>query len=1092
MRPLFITITAWILVFLSGSLKLLAQTFTDVAQDAGIEHTFAAYIDIGGGAAFFDYDMDGDEDIYFTGGRLMDKLYRNENDGTFTDVTMESGLGITSTYYTTGVTTGDINNDGFREIFVTTFGFANQYSPNSRNLLFRNLGDGTFQEMAPLANLGDASRSTGAIFFDHDLDGYLDLYVLNYINRTSTLTNESGTIGFSHECYENYFYHNNGNFTFTEAAFELGVNDNGCSLAGINTDFDADSDQDLYVVNDFGEFVEPNLMYTNELTTGVFDSITGQSNGSGIGLYGMGVAWGDYDLDQDMDYYITNIGSNALLNNNGSGQYQDVAAAAGVTNTNTPDGLLSTSWGTAFIDFDNNLYEDLFVANGYIPAADFIATGSLDPNKLFYNNGDQTFTDISDIAGFNSPEKCRGLAYGDYDNDGDVDLLVSSMYGVVDMPKVKLYRNDLANPNNWVKIKLEGTQCNRDAIGAQIRLFIGDLVLIREISGGGSHASQHSSIAHFGLADYSTIDSIRVSWPGNAVETFYDLPINEQHLLVQGESPTVRINFSVDMSFQEVNPEGVYVRVTSESGEVRQKLLYSPYQDNQYSVSFLQEYGFSGSYTLFNGRCNDGNCQEDLSGENCENLTVDFERLLAPVLNDTTINLCFGVCYGLTCQPTLDSFSVNFAVNTAPLGEDLETIFIRGISPTGQDLPMIDPEGDGIYELSINLAEGYSTYYTYVNGECSDETCTEDLSGQGCNDDINNYYRFLPPLTQDTVISTCFGVCNTDSCFAPIDTFRLYINLNMTNEDLNPTGVFIIGDFFGLPGITPLYDSDSDGIYSNFFDLPEGFSTYYSFTNGNCPDLSCQEDLTGQDCGPPNANNNRWLPPVMQDTIINTCFAECIPDVDCTLPPAPVDVVFTVDMLLSDTDPAGVYLTGDFGLASNEFLMTNNNGSPFWTTTLSIAPGNFYYRFVNGTPDEGTTETLENDNLNNCSEVIEGVRQRSILVMEDQPLTLDTVCFDECSECVIIDDVDQALADLLVFELQPNPAKHYSRLVCSNAPVARKQVQLINAIGQIVEHFELTSGENELLIFTSNFPAGIYWVSLEIEEISVVKKLIIQ
>ncbi len=1084
-----------LILFLScsliGNAVLFAQTFTDVAQSAGIEHTFAAYVDIGGGAAFFDYDMDGDEDVYFTGGRLMDKLYRNDGDGTFTDVTIESGLEITSTYYTSGVTTGDIDNDGFREIFVTTFGFANSYSPNKRNLLFRNLGDGTFQEMAPLANIGDASRSTGAIFFDHDLDGYLDLYVLNYINRTRLITNGSGVIGFDHDCYENYFYHNNGDFTFTEAAFELGINDNGCSLAGTNTDFDFDSDQDLYVVNDFGEFVEPNLMYTNQLTTGVFDSITGQTNGSGIGLYGMGIAWGDYDLDQDIDYYITNLGSNVLLNNNGAGQYQDVATAAGVTNTNTPDGLLSTSWGTAFIDFDNNLYEDLFVSNGYIPAADFIATGSLDPNKLFYNNGDQTFTDISDIAGFNSTEKCRGLAYGDYDNDGDVDLLVSSMYGIVDMPKVKLYRNDLDNSNNWVKIKLEGTQCNRDAIGAQIRLFIGDLVLIREISGGGSHASQHSSIAHFGLADYPTIDSIQVRWPGSTPETFFDLAINEQHHLVQGESPTVRISFSVDMSFQDVNPEGVYIRITSTTGEVRQKLLYSPYQDNQYRVSFLQELGFSGSYTLLNGRCNDGNCQEDLSEENCDDLTIDFERLLAPILNDTTINLCFGICYGLPCQSTLDSFSVNFTVNTAPLGEDLETIFIRGLSPTGQDLPMADPEGDGTYELSLNLAEGFSAYYTFINGECSDESCAEDLSGQECADPFELNYRFLNPVFSDTVVNLCFASCDAGDCLVPIDSVDIQINLNTAAIDVSEEGVYLIECLFGSPGVNPLEDIDEDGVFSISLRVPEGFSSFYSFTNGLCLDLSCKEDLTGQDCGPPNANNNRWLPPVMQDTIINTCFAECIPDLDCTLPPTPTPVTFGFHDPLNEE--IAIFLNGEFGLPENDFELTESSaGSGEWFVTLDLLPDTYYYRFGTGTPMDGTLEAFATGLADTCTLDLSGEHFRAITV-EDIALELEPVCFELCYSCeVIIDNVTTLDLGTWTLQIHPNPASKQTLVSWKPDTGDHIQIRLINAVGQIVEHFELASEKKELLLSTNNLPAGIYWVILETEGIYLTQKLVIQ
>ena len=1310
---------------LSFSCALWGQQFSEISEELGMVHHFEDWNSIGGGAAFFDYDNDGDDDLYFTGGKLSDKLYRNNGDGTFTDVTEASGLQLTATYFTTGVTIGDIDNDGYRDIFVTTFGFITSLGPDKRNLLYKNMGDGTFQEIGPLANLSNASRSVSATFLDHDQDGFLDLYVVNYVDRVRFLYDENGVLnGFDHDCYENFFFHNNGNSTFTQVASQLNLEDAGCGLAIVNTDYDMDGDADLYLANDFGEFVETNQMYINNLTTGVFDTIPTE-NDINIGFYGMGIAVGDYDLDQDFDYYVSNLGANALLNNDGSGLFTNIAEQAGVPNTSTSNNLLVTSWGTVFADIDNNLYEDLLVANGHIPAAGFIATDQRDPNKLYYNNGDNTFTDISEIAGFASAEKCRGLVYSDFDQDGDLDFFVNVMISdSFPDANVRFYRNDLVSNNNWLQISLEGTRSNRDAIGSTIKVFVDDLVLLREVSGGGSHASQNSTTAHFGLADHANIDSVQVIWPGGEVESFYNLPVNQRHHLIQGLEPRVRINFKVDMSFQEESPQGVFLKMTDAEGAIQSKLMYAPFQDGMYSVSFLQKPGFNGYYTILNGFCPDESCGEDLSEEGCDGLTTDFKRFLEPVLNDTTINLCFGICSGIPCQSTVDSFSVHFTVNTAPLDEDLESIFIRGLSPTGADLPMADPEGDGIYELSINLAEGYSTYYTYVNGECSDESCAEELSGQGCTDEVNNYYRFLPTLTQDTMLAACFGVCNTDSCFAPIDTFRLRINLNMTNEDLNPTGVFIIGDFFGLPGATPLYDGNGDGIYTNIFDLPEGFSTYYSFTNGsNCPgttcyedlsgqacantdqnnfryfgpltsdtvlnlcfgecqlaacfppadsvditfnvnmapvatspegvywlnsfdapgefpltdidqddiytftirrpegfstfysiangtcpdlsclenldgqncadpfelnyrfldpvfsdtvlnlcfascdpmdclapidsvdiqinlntaaidvsaegiylvegtfgspgtnpledldgdgvysialrvpegfssfysftnglclDLSCKEDLTGQDCGPPNANNNRWLPPVMQDTVINTCFAECIPDLDCTLPPAPVEVVFTVDMLLSQTDPAGVYLSGDFGLPNTEFLMTDNGGGSIWTTTLAITPGDYHYRFVNGTPDQGVPETLEEDVLNNCSEIVDDIRQRTLLVTEDQPLTLDTVCFDECIECIIIDDVDQALPDLVIFELQPNPAKHYSRLLCRNAPVARKQVRIFNAMGSIVEEFQMAPTETEYLLATHTLPSGIYWITLEIEGIYLIQKLVIQ
>ncbi|MGH1437964.1 MAG: CRTAC1 family protein, partial [Lewinella sp.] len=758
----------FVTLYFCGSIS--GQQFSEISEELGMEHYFEDWNSIGGGAAFFDFDNDGDDDLYFTGGKLSDRLYRNDGDGTFTDVTEASGLQLTATYFTTGVTIGDIDNDGYRDIFVTTFGFLNSLAPNKRNLLYKNMGDGTFEEIAPLANLGDASRSVSATFLDHDQDGFLDLYVVNYVDRVRFTYGEDGVLnGFDHDCYDNLFYHNNGNSTFTQVAGQLNLADAGCGLAIVNTDYDMDGDDDLYLANDFGEFVETNQMYINNLTTGVFDTIATE-NDINIGFYGMGIAVGDYDLDQDLDYYVSNLGANALLNNDGNGLFTNIAEQAGVTNTSTSNNLLVTSWGTAFADIDNNLYEDLFVSNGYIPAASFIATDSIDPNKLYYNNGDNSFTDISDLSGFNTPEKCRGLAYSDFDNDGDIDVFVNVMASSpFPDAHVRFYRNDLENDNNWIQFKLQGTQANRDAIGAKVSVFVDDLVLLREISGGGSHASQNSVTAHFGLASYTSIDSVIVTWPGGDSESFFDLDINQRHTLIQGEEDRVRVSFTVDMSFQEASAQGVFIKMTDSDGTTRHKLMYSPFQDNQYSVSFWEEPGFSGFYTIKNGICPDESCEEDLSEEGCDNLTMNFERVLPPTFSDTNINLCFGICEGLPCQSTVDSFMVSFTLNAAPLDEDLESIFIRGLGSSSQGIPMNDPDGDGIFELSINLAENFSDYYTFTNGDCDDVGCLEDLSGQGCTDEANNYYRFLPPLTQDTMLSACFGVCNTDSCFAPID-----------------------------------------------------------------------------------------------------------------------------------------------------------------------------------------------------------------------------------------------------------------------------------------------------------------------------------
>lgn len=536
-----------ILSFGNGS-NLFSQTFQDISVQSGIDFTFLEANHIGGGISFFDYDGDGDEDIYITGGESMDRLYRKNADLTFTDVTIAAGLDITGNFYTTGVITGDVDNDGFREIYVQTWGNDMQqggFNEVDRTLFFKNNGDGTFTEDANSRGIDVHSFSIGATFLDFNNDGFLDLYVINYIEEVGFIYDEFDDdliVGFDHICYSNNFYLNDGTGNFIDATATLNLENDGCSLAVIATDYDQDNDIDIYIANDFGEFEVPNTLYRNNYPNNSFTDVSA-STGANVGIYGMGIAAGDYDLDGDFDYYITNLGRNVLLNNNAS-VFTDVATPAGVENTNTPNGLLTTGWGTAFFDYDNDKYPDLFVANGRIPAAGFISTGDEDPNKLYHNNQDNTFLDVSNTAGISDLNKGRGMAYADIDNDGDLDLGVIVQNNSVDaQAKCKIYQNNTSNSNNYLKIKLVGTLCNRDAFGSKISLYCDNgTQLLREIDGGGaSHCSQHSSIAHFGLGNNTMVDSIVVNWLGGTPEKFYDISSNQTLTIVQ-EAVALPIN----------------------------------------------------------------------------------------------------------------------------------------------------------------------------------------------------------------------------------------------------------------------------------------------------------------------------------------------------------------------------------------------------------------------------------------------------------------------------------------------------------------------------------------------------------------------
>lgn len=519
-------------------LALFCQTFQDVSTEAGINFLFEEVGSMGGGAAFFDYNNDGFEDLYVTGGKTADRLYKNNGDGTFTDVSSEAGLFLTDNYYTTGVVTGDFNNDGWREIFVTTWFGQSLVDPEARNLLFYNNGDGTFTEMGAFAGIVEGALSIGATLLDFDRDGLLDIYIINYIDESGFIYDDEGqTIGFAHQCYPNFFYRNNGDLTFTEMATSLGIADAGCGLAVTGTDYNQDGLLDVYIANDFGEWLQPNSLFQN-MNTDTFINVSAAASAN-IGMYGMGIAVGDYDQDLDLDMYITNIGRNVLLNNNGDGTYLDLTTETGVENTFSSDTTLSIGWGTVFLDYDHDTYEDLFVINGFVPTPPFIATSLIDPDKLYKNNGDATFSDVSNLEGFNDDNRGRGLAYSDYDQDGDLDLFVNIQKGSADAnAQMRLYRNNTDNNYHWLQVKLTGVECNRDAFGSKVWVYLDNQILVREISGGSSHCSHHSSIAHFGLGLHSQIDSVKVDWLGGSPQVIHNPPVNQVLAITQGDDLT--------------------------------------------------------------------------------------------------------------------------------------------------------------------------------------------------------------------------------------------------------------------------------------------------------------------------------------------------------------------------------------------------------------------------------------------------------------------------------------------------------------------------------------------------------------------------
>lgn len=517
--------------------SLAYSQFSESSNQLNIDHLTQSTTLLGGGVAILDLNNDNLDDIYLTGGfGGNDQLMLNIGNGKFYDISDDSNIkSLTEGFYTFGATVGDINNDGCDDLFITT------HSKNERNLLLLNDCNGHFTEISIESGIIDKAASTASSFADFNNDGLLDLYVVNYIDEFGFIENDDGeVIGYEHGCAANYLYINNGDLTFTELAATYGVNDNGCGLAINTSDFNSDGYPDIYIANDFGEWVVPNKLFENANGNSFVDVST--STGADIALYGMGIASGDYDNDDDIDYYVTNIGSNFLLNNN-NGVFNDVAQSLNIDNKTSKEGNNTTSWGVVFADFDNNGNDDVFIANGYIPAAPFLNNSLQDDNKIYFKI-DDSYIDKSTEYGVNSDFINRGAASVDINNDGALDIVVTS---IVKTDNGQGAMNSLIYLNNnasgeWLQVKLKGSTSNKNGFGATVRAFVGGNVILKENLSGGSHASHNSQILHFGLGSADVIDSLVVNWPSGIIDTFYNININQRINIEEGNPTFQKIN----------------------------------------------------------------------------------------------------------------------------------------------------------------------------------------------------------------------------------------------------------------------------------------------------------------------------------------------------------------------------------------------------------------------------------------------------------------------------------------------------------------------------------------------------------------------
>ncbi len=534
----------------------LGFRLTDVTAGAGIafHHNSGAYgrkllpETLGSGCAFLDYDGDGWQDILLINGmdwpghkrqRSTLRLYRNNHNGTFTDVTRKAGLDVEM--YGMGVAVGDYNNDGFPDILITCVG---------QNRLFRNTGKGSFVDVTHLSGLsGRQGFSTSAVWFDFDRDGLLDLFVCNYVKwspendvfcsldgkRKSYCTPEA------YRGETSWLFHNRGDGTFEDVTAKSGVFDTSSKSLGVAMlDDNQDGWLDLLVAND----TQPNKFYRN-MHNGTFKDVAVDSglafSAEGKARAGMGVDAADFDNSGRVGAAITNFDNEmiGLYQPAGKGAFEDIAIQAGVGTASRN----TLGFGCAFLDADLDGAQDLIVANGHIDETVRNIRGNVgyaQPPHLFLNDGKGHFHDVASQAGqeFGHPKVGRGLAYGDFDRDGDLDILMTTNSG-----PAFLFRNDQLSGNRSIRFRLTGTKSNRDAIGATVRIFHGGSSQSRMVKSGSSYLSQSELPVTFGLGKRNRIDRVVIEWPSGKTEEYKDLAAGRTYECVESKGISPQAGF---------------------------------------------------------------------------------------------------------------------------------------------------------------------------------------------------------------------------------------------------------------------------------------------------------------------------------------------------------------------------------------------------------------------------------------------------------------------------------------------------------------------------------------------------------------------
>ena len=496
-----------------------------------------AAINLGGGVAAGDYNGDGHLDLYATNSAGPNALYRNNGDGTFTDVADTAGVADPeATGY--GVGWADYDNDGDLDLFVANFGASK---------LFRNDGQDSFTDVTAASGVGDPDadhRTMGVAWGDYDNDGFLDLLVVRHLMEIAGKL-ALDTAGLARASRPLALFHNQGDGTFRNVTqllsedLEYPSPVKGAGFKPAFLDYDNDGDLDIYIVNDFGAANYPNVLWRND---GVASSGTvrftdvSEESGADLEIFGMGLATGDYDNDGDLDLYLTDIGEGEFLENQGDGTFVNKTGSTGTGRGTIPENWfnsMAVGWGTVFADLDNDGRLDLYTVAGQMDN-DPCFNMENQPNALFVNMGDGKFSDVSSASGADDPGTGRGIAHGDFNGDGLLDLFVVNMGTLDGKPGTsRLFLNTSENGNNWLEVITRGTVSNRSGIGARIIVTVGGLTQVRETGASQSHMSNSVAPAHFGLAGAEIVDVLEVHWPSGKRQMLEMVPANQVLTVVE-------------------------------------------------------------------------------------------------------------------------------------------------------------------------------------------------------------------------------------------------------------------------------------------------------------------------------------------------------------------------------------------------------------------------------------------------------------------------------------------------------------------------------------------------------------------------------